>query len=111
MLAFRPGRWVVASALCALAYAMGILFGGALQAAGPVPKGAQGVVTGKISYTGTVPPAQKRKLIEDPTCAALHKDGLELQSVLVKDGGLAEVLVYVKTGLTGQYSPPPSPCS
>ncbi len=106
MLAFRPGRWVVGSALGALAYAMGVLFGGTLQAAGPVPKGAQGAVTGKISFTGTLPPAQKRQLIEDPTCAAMHKDGLELQRVRVKDDGLAEVLVYVKTGLTGQYAPP-----
>jgi len=106
MLAFRPGRWVVGSALCALAYAMGVLFGGTLQAAGPVPKGAQGTVTGKISFTGTVPPAEKRKLVEDPTCAAMHKDGLELQSVRVKDEGVAEVLVYVKSGVTGEYAPP-----
>ncbi len=106
MLAFRPGRWVVGSALCALAYVMGVLFGGTLQAAGPVPKGGQGTLTGKVYFTGTVPPAQKRKLIEDPTCAAMHKDGLELQSVRVKDDGVAEVLVYVKTGLTVQYAPP-----
>jgi plastocyanin len=85
------------------------LFGGTLHAAGPVPKGAQGMVTGKISFTGMVPSAEKRKLIEDFTCAALHKDGLELQRVRVKDGGLAEVLVYVKTGLTGQYAPPAEP--
>jgi hypothetical protein len=106
MLAFRPGRWVVVSALCALAWAMGVLVGGTLQAAEPVPKGALGTVTGKISFTGTVPPAVKRKLIEDSTCAAMHKDGLELQSIRVKDNGVAEVLVYVKTGLTGQYAPP-----
>jgi hypothetical protein len=88
---------------------MGVLFGGTLQAAGPVPEGAQGTVTGKISFTGTVPPAEKRKLIEDPVCAAMHKDGLELQSVRVKDDGVAEVLVYVKTGLTGKYAPPAEP--
>ncbi len=34
MLAFRPGRWVVGSALCAVAFAIGMLFGGAQQAAG-----------------------------------------------------------------------------
>ena len=109
MRAFRPDRWVVGSVLCALAYAVGVPFGGVLHAAGPVPKGEPGTVTGKISFTGTVPPAEKRELIEDPTCAAMHKGGLELQSVRVKDGGVAEVLVYVKSGLTGRSAPPAEP--
>jgi hypothetical protein len=86
---------------------MGVLFGGSLQAAGP--EGARGTVTGKISFTGTVPPAEKRKLIEDSTCAAMHKDGLEIPSVRVKDGSVAEVLVYVKSSLTGKYAPPAEP--
>jgi plastocyanin len=34
---------------------------------------------------------------------------LEKQSVLVKDGGLADVLVYVKTGATGSHSAPAEP--
>lgn len=110
MLAFRPGRRVFASAVCALGYAIGGPFGGAVRAAGPVPEeGKRGTVTGTISFTGKVPPATKRRLIEDPTCDALHKGGLEIQNVLVKDGKVAEVLVYVKSGLTARYAPPAGP--
>jgi hypothetical protein len=87
---------------------MGALLGGALLAAGPPPKGG-GTITGRVSYTGTVPPAVRRKLIEDPTCAAMHKDGLEIQKVRVRDGNLLEVLVYVKSGVTGKYTPPTEP--
>jgi hypothetical protein len=48
-----------------------------------------GTITGRVSFAGTVPPATKRKLIEDPACAAMHKDGLEIQKLLVKDGKVA----------------------
>ena len=105
--AVRPARRVVGSAVCALAYAIGVPFGGTLHAAGPAPTDAMGgSVTGRISFTGTVPGAVKRKLIEDPNCAALHENGLEIQNLRVRDGSVAEVLVYVKTGVTGKYSPP-----
>ena len=110
MVPFTPGRRVIGSAVCALAYALGVPFGATLHAAGPVPKdGMRGTITGRISFTGTVPPAKLRKLIEDPTCAALHKEGLDVQSLRVKAGGVADVLVYVKSGLTGKYAPPAEP--
>jgi hypothetical protein len=107
MLVFRLRRWFGRGALYVLAYAMGAPLGSTPCAAEPVPQG--GTVTGKISYTGTVPPAVKRKLIEDATCAAIHPDGLEVRSIRVKDGGLADVLVYVKSGLAGTYAPPSEP--
>jgi hypothetical protein len=71
--------------------------------------GDTGGVAGKVSLSGTVPPTQKAKLSTDPKCAALHEDGLELQPVRVKDGGLADVLVYVKSALAGSYPPPAEP--
>jgi hypothetical protein len=63
-------------------------------------------VSGKIAYEGTVPPAEKVKLNADPKCAAMHKDGLERWQLHVKDGGLADVLVYVKSGLKGTFAAP-----
>jgi hypothetical protein len=66
-------------------------------------------LAGKVSFSGTIAPPQKVKLAADPKCAALHPDGLELQPVKVKDGGLADVLVYVKSALASSYPPPTEP--
>lgn len=65
-----------------------------------------GSLSGKVTYDGAVPAAEKVKLSADPKCAAMHKDGLQKQSIEVKDGGLANVLVYVKTGISGSHSAP-----
>lgn len=73
------------------------------------PAGATGSITGKVTFAGTVPPAEKVKTAADPKCAAMHKDGLEKQSVVVKDGGLVHAFVYVKTGVTGTYPAPATP--
>ncbi len=80
----------------------------AKPAAPAAAAGAAGsaAVAGKIAYEGTVAAAEKVKLNADPKCAAMHKDGLERWQLHVKDGGLADVLVYVKSGLKGTFPPP-----
>lgn len=70
---------------------------------------AAGAIAGKVSFLGEPPPAQRVKLSADPWCAAAHKEGLEHPPVKVKDGGLADVLVYVKSGITAPYAPPAEP--
>jgi hypothetical protein len=70
------------------------------------PTGGSGSVGGKIAFDGAAPAAEKVKLSADPKCAAMHKDGLERQPIHVKDGGLADVLVYVKSGAPGSYPAP-----
>src|SRR5262245_41667277 len=75
-------------------------------AAAPAAGGATSSITGKIAFAGTVPPAEKVKTSADPKCAAMHKDGLEKQPVMVKDGGLANAFVYLKSGVTGTYPAP-----
>ena len=72
-------------------------------AAAAASTGGSGGVSGKIAFEGTAPAAEKVKLNADPKCAALHKDGLEKWQVHVKDGGLADVLVYVKSGVKGTF--------
>jgi hypothetical protein len=68
-----------------------------------------GAIKGKVSFTGAPPAAKKVPLGADPKCAAMHPGGLPQQSLSVKDGGLADVLVYVKAGLSGSYPPPAEP--
>jgi plastocyanin len=75
----------------------------------PPPPTGVGSVWGRILYEGTVPPAEKVKLSADPACVEMNQDGLEKQPILVKDGGLANVFVYVKHGLTGTYPTPKEP--
>lgn len=78
-------------------------------AAAPAAAGPSGSITGKVTFAGTVPPAEKVKTSADPKCAAMHKDGLEKQTIVVKDGGLAHAFVYLKTGVTGTYPPAATP--
>jgi hypothetical protein len=82
---------------------------GAAPAGAPAAgSGATGTasVSGVVSFEGTAPAAEKVKLSADPKCAAKHPEGLEKQPVKVKDGKLADVLVYVKSGANGTYTPP-----
>jgi hypothetical protein len=70
---------------------------------------ASGAVAGKVSFLGAVPAAQKVQLSADPKCVAMHKGGMERQTLKVKDGALAEVLVHVKAGITGVHPAPVEP--
>lgn len=62
--------------------------------------GGSGSISGKVTFTGTPPAPEKIKTSADPKCAEMHKEGLVRSAVEVKDGGLANTLVYVK-------NPPP----
>jgi hypothetical protein len=68
-----------------------------------------GTITGKISFTGKKPARKKIDISEDPMCAKMHPDGMYDESVVVNpDGTLANVFVYVKSGLEGKTFEPPS---
>jgi plastocyanin len=81
----------------------------AAPAAAAPAAGTGGSIAGKVSFEGTAPAAQKVKLSADPKCAAMHKDGLERQTIHVTDGGLGEALVYVKGTVPGSYPAPAEP--
>jgi hypothetical protein len=68
-----------------------------------------GTIAGKVSFSGAPPEPQRVKLSADPKCAAMHKGGLELRPLKMKDGGLADALVYVKSGIGGSYTAPAEP--
>jgi plastocyanin len=75
-------------------------------AAAPAAPAGNGTIAGKILFEGTPPAPEKLKVTADAKCQAKHPNGLERQTIAVKDGGLADVFVYVKSGVTGSYPPP-----
>jgi plastocyanin len=79
--------------------------GGAATAA---PAGG-GSVTGTVSFTGTPPANPKIDMSEEAACAAKHAGGAVDPQLVVNDGKVQEVVVYVKSGLpAGQTYPVPS---
>jgi plastocyanin len=84
--------------------------GTAAPAAGAPAAGGGGKgtasVSGKITYDGAVPAPEKVKLAADPKCQGMHPQGLEKRTVRVSNGGLADVFVWVKSGISGTYAAP-----
>ncbi len=59
-------------------------------------------LSGTISFTGT-PPARKPIQMESmPECAAMHPAPVLEEDVIVQDGKLQNVFVYIKAGLEGK---------
>ncbi len=66
-------------------------------------------VTGKVTLKGTPPPAVAIAGVKaDPNCGKFHTtDVMTRLYVVAADGGLANVVVYVKGGLEGKAFPAP----
>jgi len=84
---------------------------GAPSAAKPPAATAKGTasISGKVTYDGAVPAAEKVKVSADPKCQAQHPQGLEKQPVRVTNGGLADAFVWIKSGITGTHAAPAEP--
>ena len=81
--------------------------GGAAKTA-DVANGA--VVKGVIKFDGTPPNDKPLGIDGEDFCKGKHPDGLKSEYYRVKDGKVANCLVYVKEGLSGKYAPVnPSP--
>jgi hypothetical protein len=68
-------------------------------------------ITGKVLLKGTPPPEITIDMASSPDkfCVAAHSGPVTTRHYLVgKDGGLGNVLVYVKSGLEGKTFPPPT---
>jgi len=59
--------------------------------------GDEGTVTGKIVFSGAAPASKKIDMGQDPVCANAQGDK-NTEDVVVADGKLANVFVYVKSG-------------
>jgi plastocyanin len=68
-----------------------------------VDESKAGNVSGKITYEGPAPENRVVKAASDPACAREHPNGLSLDTILVNNGALENVFVYVKDGL-GDYA-------
>jgi hypothetical protein len=68
----------------------------------PIDPQTAGTIKGIIKFDGTPPPNLKLPVGGNAECAALHSGPAFDEAVLVKDGRLQNVLVYVKTGLEGK---------
>lgn len=62
-----------------------------------------GALKGKVSFVGKVPPPQELPIGGNPECKVFHSGPLYDESLLVKNGALQNVFVYVKEGL-GNYT-------
>ena len=60
-------------------------------------------ISGMVNFSGTAPRAVKIDMSNDPACKGENQS----EQVAVDDGHLANVLVYVKTGLDGDTFVPP----
>jgi plastocyanin len=67
-----------------------------------------GSVSGKVSFEGPAQASTPVKLDADPYCARQHPNGMTPDSMLVNNGGLDNVFVYVKDGLGSYYFDTPT---
>jgi plastocyanin len=70
------------------------------QAAPPDPNGA--TISGTVKLDGTAPKPSKIDMSQDPACKGVNT----VETYVVDNGNLANVFVYVKDGLSGNFDAP-----
>ena len=87
---------VTVSAMLVLAFAF-------LSSGKSVIAASGGQITGTIKLDGTAPHQKGIDMSKEPSCAAIHKDKpITTENVVVgPNNGLADVVVYISEGLTG----------
>ncbi len=81
---------------------------GTQAAAGASGPQGNAAVTGTVSFAGAAPANPTIDMSAEAACKAKHAGAITDPQVVVKDGKVANVFVYVKTGLPANatYSPP-----
>lgn len=81
----------------------------AVAVAMPTVAGAEGKVSGKVTFEGDPPKRKRLRMDADPVCAASHDGPVLAEEVVVGDGGgLQNVFVYVKE-VSGDFPAPAEP--
>lgn len=67
------------------------------------------MISGTVRFEGALPAAQELNMNADPSCVAFHngEDVYNPQALVDADGGLKNVFVYIKSGLTEKDYPLP----
>ncbi|HEX9417661.1 MAG TPA: hypothetical protein VGA81_01305, partial [Methylomirabilota bacterium] len=74
----------------------------------PPPAQGGGTVSGKVKFTGTKPAMPKIDMTEEPKCKAKYTAAPPTDEAVIvnANGTLADVFVYVKSGLPASYTAP-----
>ncbi len=82
--------------------------GGGAEAPGqPAAPAGSAAITGKVSFTGAAPTMRVIDMGDEPTCKAKYSTPPREETVIVNPNGtLANVFVYVKSGLPPTYQAP-----
>lgn len=70
---------------------------------------ANGKITGKVLFKGVAPEPIKIRMAADPRCMAANPSGAERRQIDGKNGGLANVIVSIKTKVKGTFAPNTTP--
>src|SRR5438270_8896565 len=68
----------------------------------PIDASSTGAIRGNVKFTGAAPPRAEVDMTMDPACGFANKGPQLAESVIVNQGELQNVFVYVKDGL-GNY--------
>ena len=60
-------------------------------------------ITGKVTFEGTPKPNAVINMASDPACASANQGQVTSESILVDNGALQNVFVYIKDGLGNKY--------
>jgi len=75
----------------------------------PVQAQANGKITGRILFKGVPPEPMKIRMAADPRCQQASPNGAERRQIDGKNGGLANVIVSIKTKVKGTFPPLTTP--
>ena len=73
-----------------------------------VDESKAGALTGRVLFEGTAPENPSIRVGSDPVCARENAGGFSYETVVVSNGGLDNVFVYVKDGLGNYYFETPA---
>jgi hypothetical protein len=72
------------------------------------PAKATASIRGRVTFAGPAPNASEIDMRSDPSCAAAHSEPQYTDEIVVSDGNLQNVFVWVKEGLEGYVFETPS---